>query len=328
MYSQAFWYENVQELSDFTRSSVLSTRIRMARNISKVPFPNRMSIDQYIVLRNAVFQVLKQEQFVACGRGNGIQAADFLIGVESHDDAISVFGNPSSGQFVVIGDEDHLRISTVTTGLELGSPLKLNMALEQRLAGEFSFAFDSGRFGFLTASMANLGLAMRVSVWMHLPGLALTGRWADLEPALHSLDISVRGILGEESAVTAGMVQLSNRTSYGRTPEELINKLKRVIDQVESDERAAQSDLLRQYKSQTIEFLKWMAMLEQPFIEQDHFIHAVSAALLASRLGYNVRLDTTLALRVLIAGFKSLQADGTVQMQVVRNILRDTVMES
>ena len=61
---------------------------------------------------------------------------------------------------------------------------------------------------------------------------------------------------------------------------------------------------------------------------RDSFVHAVSAALLASRLGYNVRLDFALSLRVLIAGFKSLQPDGTVQMQVVRNLLRDTVMES
>lgn len=328
MHSQPYWYENVQVHTNGIRSSVLSTRIRMARNISGVPFPNRMSLAQYLVLRNAIFRVLQGDYFVECQKGTGVQCADFLISVEGREDASVAFGNPTTGQVIVIGDEDHLRISAVSAGLELETMLDRSLMMEKRLSKEFQFSFDADRFGFLTASMANAGLAMRASVWMHLPGLALTGRWSDLEPLLHSLDISVRGILGEESDMTAGMVQLSNRTSYGRTPEELLGKLKRVIDLVDSAERTAQSDLLRQYRSQTMDFLTWMSLLEQPFMPRDSFVHAVSAALLASRLGYNVRLDFALSLRVLIAGFKSLQPDGTVQMQVVRNLLRDTVMES
>ena len=328
MYSQPFWYENLHDPTNGTRSSVISTRIRMARNISGVPFPNRMSLAQYITLRNAVCRVLQGDFFIECRKGNGVHLADFLIAFEGQDDTTAAFGNPTTGQVIVIGDEDHLRISAVSAGLDLEAMLERSLMMEKRLSGEFKFSFDADRFGFLTASMANAGLAMRASVWMHLPGLALTGRWSDLEPLLHSLDISVRGILGEESDMTAGMVQLSNRTSYGRTPDELLAKLKRVIDLVDSGERTAQSDLLRQNRIQTMDFLKWMSFLEQPFMSRDSFVHAVSAALLASRLGYNVRFDTGLTLRVLIAGFKSLQPDGTVQMQVVRNLLKDTVMES
>lgn len=328
MYSLPFWYENVHDTAVGIRSSVLSTRIRMARNISGVPFPNRMSLAHYLALRNAIYRVLNGNHFVECRKGTEVQCADFLIAVEGREDASVAFGNPITGQVIVIGDEDHLRISTVSAGLELDKMLEVTLRMEKRLSEEFQYSFDVDRFGFLTASMANAGLAMRASVWMHLPGLALTGRWSDLEPLLHSLDISVRGILGEESDMTAGMVQLSNRTSYGRTPEELLAKLKRVVELVDSEERTSQSDLLRQYRSQTMDFLKWMSLLEQPFMPRDSLVHAVSAALLASRLGYNVRFDTALALRVLIAGFKSLQPDGTVQMQVVRNFLRDTVMES
>lgn len=196
------------------------------------------------------------------------------------------------------------------------------------MASTLTFSFDSDRFGFLTASMANAGLAMRASVWMHLPGLNLSGRWYDLEPLLYSMDISVRGILGEESNVTAGLVQLSNRTSYGQSSQDLIAKVMRVIELVDDAERSVMADLLRQHRTATLDYLKWMAMLEQPFLSRDVFVHAVSAALLAARLGYNVRFNSELALRVLIAGFKSLQPDQTVQMQVVRNLLKDTVMDS
>ena len=69
-----------------------------------------------------------------------------------------------------------------------------------------------------------------------------------------------------------------------------------------------------------------MNLFEQPFITRDDFVHAVSAALLAARLGYDVRFDIALALSVLVAGFKSRRHDGLVQMQVVRGFLKDTMM--
>jgi len=288
-----------------------------------------MSIEEYVSLRTSVLRILQKYQYLECKTAKGavVRADDFLVSVDASDNCIATFGRPDTGQVVVIGDEDHFRISTVTAGLSLETAMDLTSNMESRLASDYQFAFDKHRFGFLTASMANAGLAMRVSVWMHVPSLILTGLWTELEPLLKSMDISVRGILGEESELTAGMVQLSNRTSYGKSSEEILSTLKRVIELVGESERSALSELLRQYRSQTTDYLKWMSMLEHPFISREAFIHAVSAALLASRLGYNVRFDNHLALKVLIAGFKSRHEDGLVQMQVVRNYLKDTIME-
>jgi protein arginine kinase len=330
MSSHPFWYESSQVPTTGFQPVVLSTRVRMARNISGLPFPNRMSLEEYISLRTSVFRVLQKYRYLECksAQGANVRTDDFLVSVEAADKGISTFGRPETGQVIVIGDEDHFRISTVTAGLSLDTAMDLTSDMETLLANDFPFAFDKQRFGFLTASMANAGLAMRVSVWMHVPGLILSETWAELEPLLKSMDISVRGILGEESELTAGMVQLSNRTSYGKSSDEILAKLKRVIDLVNESERSALSDLLRQYKSKTIDYLKWMSLLEQPFISRDAFIHAVSAALLAARLGYNVRFDNQLALRVLIAGFKSRHEDGLIQMQVVRNLLKDTLMDT
>jgi protein arginine kinase len=328
MYNYPFWYEGTAIDTGGIRPSVLSTRVRVARNISGLAFPGRMSLEQSLSLRASILRVLSKYQFLECSnaRGVGICPDDFLVTVDSIHDGVSVFGIPESGQIVVIGDEDHFRISTVALGLSLEDTVATTFKSERSLATEFTFAFDKNRFGFLTASMANAGLAMRVSVWMHLPGLVLTGKWSVVEPLLVSLDMSVRGILGEASAVTAGMVQLSNRTSYGRTADDLVSKLTRVISLVEAAERDAVSELLREHRSKTINYLKWMSLFEQPFISRDDFVHAVSAALLAARLGYNVRFDTALALRVLVAGFKSRQQDGLVRMQVVRGFLKDTLV--
>jgi len=328
MYNYPFWYE--RDVSDVggVRPSVLSTRVRMARNISGLAFPGRMSVDQYLHLRASILRVLTSYSFLECSKSRdvGISPGDFLVATDSIDNGVVVFGNPESGQIVVTGDEDHFRISTVALGLVLEDTVASTFKLERCLASEFSFAYDKNRFGFLTASMANAGLAMRVSVWMHVPALVITGKWSVVEPLLISLDMSVRGISGEASDVTAGMVQLSNRTSYGRTPSELVAKLTRVISLVDEAERDAISELLREHRNKTINYLKWMSLFEQPFITRDDFVHAVSAALLAARLGYNVRFDTALALRVLVAGFKSRQEDGLVQMQVVRGFLKDTMM--
>lgn len=330
MSTHTFWYESLQIPTSGFQPVVLSTRVRMARNISGLPFPNRMSLEEYVSLRTSVFRVLEKYRYLECkiAKGAQVRADDFLVTLDAGDKGISTFGRPETGQVIVIGDEDHFRISTVTAGLSLDTAMDLTSNMETLLAKDFPFAFDKQRFGFLTASMANAGLAMRVSVWMHVPGLILSETWAELEPLLKSMDISVRGILGEESELTAGMVQLSNRTSYGKSSDEILAKLKRVIDLVNESERSAISGLLRQYKSKTIDYLKWMSLLEQPFISRDAFIHAVSAALLAARLGYNVRFDNQLALKVLIAGFKSRHEDGLIQMQVVRNLLKDTLMDT
>ena len=329
MSTYPFWYESLAVPTSGFQPVVLSTRVRMARNISGLPFPNKMSLEAYVSLRTSVFQILQKHQYLECKtvKGAQVRADDFLVSIDAVDKGIATFGRPETGQVVVIGDEDHFRISTVIAGLSLETAMELTSKMESSLATDFPFAFDKHRFGFLTASMANAGLAMRFSVWMHVPSLILTGLWTDLEPLLKSMDISVRGILGEESELTAGMVQLSNRTSYGRSADEILAKLKRVIDLVDASERTALSDLLRKYRSQTTDYLHWMSMLEQPFISREAFIHAVSAALLASRLGYNVRFDNHLALKVLIAGFKSRHEDGLVQMQVVRGYLKDTMME-
>ena len=328
MYNYPFWYESAATDAGGIRPSVLTTRVRMARNISGLAFPGQMSVDQYLSLRGSILRVLSKYQFLECSktRDVGICPDDFLIATDSIHDGVSVFGIPESGQIVVIGDEDHFRISTVALGLALEDTVASTFKLERSLANDFPFAFDKNRFGFLTASMANAGLAMRVSVWMHLPALVLTGKWTEVEPLLVSLDMSMRGISGEASDVTAGMVQLSNRTSYGRTADELVAKLMRVISLVDEAERDAVSELLREHRSKTINYLKWMSLFEQPFITRDDFVYAVSAALLAARLGYNVRFDTALALRVLVAGFKSREQDGLVQMQVVRGFLKDAMM--
>lgn len=328
MYVRRCWYEKEDDNVDGLRLPVLSTRVRVARNISSILFPNRMSVSDYLTLRTSTARVLRSHQFDECKTNPDAPVApsDFLVSVGAPDKPNYALGNVETGQIIVLGDEDHFRISTVTRGLALSESLESTIALESFISKNFQFAFEPNRFGFLTASIANAGLAMRMSVWMHLPGLLLTDKWSELLPLLVSMDISVRGINGEESDVMAGMVQLSNRTSYGYSALEITAKIHRVVHLLEEAERLSLSILLREYKDRTFDYLKWMNVLEQPFVLKDDFIHAVSAALLASRLGYNVRFETSLALRVLIAGFKSMRPDGFVQMQVVRSFLKDIIM--
>lgn len=116
------WYDKPSTAPPDTRTSVVTSRVRMARNISGIPFPSRMSLDDYLSLRSKVFNLLSDRQFVECrtGYGFGYQRADFLISDEGNESPSVAYGNPLTGQTVVIGDEDHLQDWYRLNGAQFG----------------------------------------------------------------------------------------------------------------------------------------------------------------------------------------------------------------
>lgn len=260
------WMEASGEFSDI----VLSTRIRLARNLQGLPFSGqassafrttvldrvresvplvmglpgplvfdlsqvslshqRLLLERRVVSRDLVGEVPKSGDSALEGTALGTAAAVVL----SDDPFISV----------MVNEEDHLRLQVVRPGLNLEEAWNQMDLLDESLGSHLPYAFHPD-FGFLTSCPTNVGTGLRASVLMHLPALVLTKEIGRVLRGLAEMGLTCRGLYGEGSEVMGNFFQVSNQTTLGRSEEALIDHLEQVIGQVIQFERKARHVLLR-----------------------------------------------------------------------------------
>ena len=251
---------------------VISSRVRLARNIAGFPFVNRANHRQR-------FEVLEQcrDKVLSKRLGDNTLWVDLAespsidrqLLVERHlisrDLAKRSAATPrgvaiaSDETFsVMINEEDHLRIQVLRSGMQLADALahidRIDDTLEESL--EFSF---SRQFGYLTACPTNVGTGIRVSVMMHLPALKLTGEIERVKRAARDMHLAVRGLFGEGSESLGDLFQVSNQTTLGRTEKEILDDFEgTVIPQIIEYEQQARRALIRQREKQ-LEDKVWRA---------------------------------------------------------------------
>lgn len=254
------WYLTAGPESDV----ILSSRVRLARNILNYPFSNRMDdrlaqqladeICSAIYAANAQMPALYQDidlpdmDDTAClalierrlisdellrGRkGRSRRTSRVLI---RRDEAVSV----------MIGEEDHLRIQAMTPGLDLDQANRLAEEMAVLIEEKMAVAY-SEQYGFLTACPTNTGTGMRASVMAHLPGLTEIGQIAGLKRRLERLGFAVRGAYGEGSDAGACQYQISNQVTLGLSEADILTDLKHIVQQVMVLERQARQKLKEQ----------------------------------------------------------------------------------
>jgi protein arginine kinase len=239
---------------------VLSSRIRLARNVDGISFPHRLSdeaAEQVIKSVEAGVSELNRvglSSRVEFYRLNKTPALDRKVLVEKH--LISpMHAGESKGRAVAISEdeavsimvneEDHLRIQVLISGLELEGALRAAMTVDDALEGRLTYAFQAER-GYLTACPTNLGTGMRASVMMHLPGLVLTQQAAPVFRELGKGQLTVRGLYGEGTEAVGNIFQISNQHSLGKSEEEIIEDLTGTALKVIQAERVAREHLSRQ----------------------------------------------------------------------------------
>ncbi len=150
----------------------------------------------------------------------------------------------SDGWAVLCNEEDHLRIHTLRSGLALAPAYSAVSRLEGELAAEISFAFHP-EFGYLSSCPTNVGTGLRASVLIHLPALVLTREIGKVLHGLAEIGLTHRGLRGEGSEVRGDLFQLSNQITLGRSEQELVAHLMRLVEVVIGHERRAREVLLR-----------------------------------------------------------------------------------
>ncbi len=248
---------------------VLSSRVRLARNLKGFPFVHYASKEQLVQILGMVqdgVQELQSSDKALFLPTDGLSELDKDFLVERH--LISPgFGRDgktgglfvSEGEVVsiMVNEEDHLRIQVIQSGFQPMSAWQVADRTDGQLSQQLEFSF-SERFGFLTACPTNTGTGLRASILIHLPGLVLTNDINKVLKGVSQVGFVVRGFYGEGTNVLGNLFQISNQTTLGRSEEEIIENLERITKQVIAYEEKARETLIIDARDQ-IEDKIWRA---------------------------------------------------------------------
>ncbi len=303
------WYMSSKNENDV----VISTRIRLARNLSGIPFPARMTVEQRRELNLKVKQATERFNTPLTSQLKYIEMStvpehEIKAMVERHiispefaanaqEKAILI--NSDETVCVMIGEEDHLRIQVIMGGLELEKAYNTACELERLLDVDLSFAFDE-RLGYITSCPTNLGTGLRASVMLHLPILESTKEVATLTDHIRKIGFTVRGIFGEGSKAKASMYQISNQITLGIDEKTALDNLKVIAMQIVEKERERRST----FDKTRLEDIVWRAyatLKYQRILSSEEMLNLVSRIKLGQSMGI-LDIDANLPLRILTDG--------------------------
>ena len=246
---------------------VLSTRVRLARNLQGHAFGPRARVND----REAVLQRFKEStaRSEALRDGTLLELPDVAVRtrrilLERRLVTSDLLGDDEAGPArgtavhlsaldpisVMVNEEDHLRVQSLVSGLRIEEAWRMVDRLDEELGRELPFAYHH-EFGFLTSCPTNVGSGLRASVFMHLPGLVLTKEIGRVLQGLGQVGLTFRGLYGEGSEVVGNFFQVSNQTTLGKTEEDLVDHLDKIVRQVIQYELRARQVLLRDARGVT-----------------------------------------------------------------------------
>lgn len=246
------WYEKSGEHGDI----VCSTRVRLARNLRRLPFPERASLEEKE-------QVVEQVR-AAIMNSNSVISREFnffQLGELSREAAVSLaerhivspeFIADRQGKAVLVSDdesvsimineEDHVRIQVIREGAALEEALETADRIDTLLGENLDFAYDK-EFGYLTQCPTNLGTGMRASLTLHLPALTEAGGMGRIAENLSKLGMTLRGAFGEGSRAVGEMYQLSNQITLGISEKQAVENLTAIAGQLMEQEKKLRAEL-------------------------------------------------------------------------------------
>ncbi|MBQ7974324.1 MAG: protein arginine kinase [Clostridia bacterium] len=299
------WYKNDNP------EIVVSTRVRLARNLKGIPFPERLKDkEEYIKkIKDAVFlsNSTLSSDFTDVKLEN-LSDKEKLSMVEKHLISSQMLRggkcdcliNKDNTMSLMIMEEDHIREQVILGGYKPDEAYEICNRVDDVLSESLNFAFDE-KLGYLTACPTNVGTGLRVSVMLHLPALTLTGRIGKLMNSAANVGIAVRGYYGEGTQAEGCFYQISNQITMGVSEKEIISRVKNVTDQIVAYEKEARDELLNQKKFE-IEDRVWRAygtLKYSRIISSKEVISHLSDVLLGINLGI-ITVDTKIPVMELI----------------------------
>ncbi|MEI6563293.1 MAG: protein arginine kinase [bacterium] len=252
--------------SDNLTGIVVSSRIRLARNIEGLAFPGWAGDDECARIQARVWIVLKGIQRLAPSLALDMASLtpvdrEFLserhlisqeLAQKSHGSGVVI--RSDEGLSVMVNEEDHLRLQALRPGLQLEALWAEINALDSELEQHVRFAF-SPSLGYLTACPTNVGTGLRASAMLHVPGLRLINEIDPIIKGLTKIGLAVRGLQGEGTEAIGNMFQISNQTTLGESESVIIDRLIRIVSEVAQHEANARARLLETREAYVEDFV-------------------------------------------------------------------------
>ena len=246
------WYTKFGNAGDV----VLSSRVRLARNLADLPFGAKMTKSQRDELLDRAKKALPDLKYIEVSALSDSEKTALcechLISPDmaANKERCAVLVNNDCTVAVMVGEEDHFRIQAMKEGFSLKECLNEANRTDDELEEKENIGF-SERFGYLTCCPTNVGTGMRASVMVHLPALTECGKINAVISSLAKLGITVRGIYGEGSRALGNIYQISNQVTLGVSEEETIDKMTQVVTELIEQERSLGRKL---YESRKLQF--------------------------------------------------------------------------
>ncbi|MDD4569656.1 MAG: protein arginine kinase, partial [Tepidanaerobacteraceae bacterium] len=233
---------------------VISSRVRLARNLNDVPFPHLLSEQEAKSIVKNVYATLKESKDFSrdielynmnelSGPQKNLLSEMHLISPDltgSKNGAVII--NQDETVSIMINEEDHLRIQTMLPGLQLDEAFLSIDKIDDMLEEKIDFAFDE-KIGYLTACPTNVGTGIRASVMMHLPVITMMDQIGQIFSAISQVGLVVRGIYGEGTQAKGNLYQISNQITLGKSEEDIIQNVLGVARQILTSERKIRQNL-------------------------------------------------------------------------------------
>ncbi|AFQ42274.1 protein arginine kinase [Desulfosporosinus meridiei] len=257
-------------MSETDSPVVISSRVRLARNLEDFPFPHGLNSEGAAQVEKTVAKVLTDNEgnnvdliYIPLTELNTIEQQ---VLIEKHLISPSLGGAtgargvalaPDHRYAVMVNEEDHLRIQVLLPGNQLLESHRLATGLDDLLEAKLDFAYRESQ-GYLTSCPTNVGTGLRASVMVHLPGLVITKQVQQVLGAVTRLGLAVRGLYGEGSQAFGHIYQISNQITLGKSEEDILSHLDAVTGQIVEHELQAR-DLLRRQTPMLLEDKVWRA---------------------------------------------------------------------
>jgi protein arginine kinase len=329
------WYETV----DLNNPLVVSSRIRLARNIKGVPFPKRMSqsqkvetLDTFKKLLDGVFidgvgtlkyinmDSLPEEELFAMVERH-IISPDFAK--KSGPKGIVISENESVS--IMLLEEDHIRLQVIEGGLKLTEAYEKAKKIEDILSSGLTLAFDN-QLGYLTECPTNLGTGLRASVMLHLPILENSGNLGALAESVSKIGLTVRGMYGEGSRSHAALYQLSNQVTLGISEQAAIDNLTAIAKQIVQKENTLRDGLDKKILEDSV-YRAYGTLKYARLLTSEEMMKLLSGVKLGTQMGILEGVDPSLPMALLIeAQPYTLQKANGRMTPADRDMLRATII--
>ena len=309
---------------------VISSRIRLARNLADYPFISRASDQDRAEIEKALRQCalgLKESEDIFYVDVDGLAGLDRQFLVErqlisrEHAESRGARGvviDRKEKFSVMVNEEDHLRMQVMQSGLDLQTAWERINHIDDFIEKHVNYAYHE-RLGYLTACPTNVGTGMRVSVMMHLPALVITRQIDKVFRSLQKISLAVRGLYGEGSQAMGDFYQISNQITLGRSEGELIKQVGDIVPVIIDYERQARTFLIKESHENLHDRVSraYGILRTAQTISSEETMHLLSSV----RMGVNLGLISDLEIPTINSLFIHTQP---AHLQKIRGVELDT----